>query len=302
MAKTKLEAKTWLKEVGFEDAQVEELAAKFTAAQLEKIAEGYMRQSDYDRQMNDGKAEIEKAQADLAAANDRFNAELADWAKVQAEGKSVTTKMQADLEKAQADVFRLTQTFRRVATEHGIDAEAALKDVNVVTEPPKPPAAPQVDLTGYAKADQLGQIANLALTLPAELATLAQEHHDLTGKNLDQKALVAEIQKRATTRGNTKSLEPRQVWEEMHNIPTVRAEAEQKRFDAAIKDAEERGRQRAITESALPGGAVAPGSGKHAPIFGKRESVLGRPQPGSTVNAAVVALRQGKYRQGAKSA
>lgn len=299
MAKmTAAEAKTFLKgDVGLTDDQL----AGYTDAHLKKVAEGLMRQSDYDRVIQEGKAEIDTARATLETANQRLSAEMAEWAQVQAEGGRVTAKMRADLEKAQADVLKLTQTVTRVATDAGMDPAKVLEGVVQVQVPPQQPVP---NLDGYVKADVLSQhvdgLANLALKVPVELMTLAAEHQALFGKQIDANAIVTELQKRAGTKGNTKSLDLRNIWEEQNKVPEARQVAEKKRWDDAMADAEKRGREAAASEIAIPGSNTP---GKHAPVFQQqRQSAVSRPQPGSTVNAAVAAFRTGKYRVQSKTA
>jgi hypothetical protein len=303
VAKTKLETKKWLMEdLGFSEAEATELLPKFDS-RMDKVNEGYSRQSDYDRMMNEGKAELTKAQKDLSDANERLNAEIAEWARTQAEGGTITAKMQKDLDAAKLDAFKLQQTLTRVATEAGLDPAKVMEGV-VAIEAPKSAAAAAPDLSGYLKTDdyraEIGSVATAALRMPAMLAKIAREHKALTGQDIDETQIVAEIETRARTKGNQKSLDPIQVWEELHNVPTLREKAAEKKFNEAIAAAEQRGREAAFSEQ-VPG-AHTP-TLRHAPIFGgqERKSVLQRPQPGGTVNAAAAALRSGKYREASKA-
>jgi hypothetical protein len=301
MAKTKLEAKQWLADVGFDEATITEIAAKFTPAQMEKIAEGTMRQSDYDRVMNEGKAELARAQADLAAANDRLNTEMAEWATVQAQGGQQTAQMQRDLEKARAQVALLSTRVSTYAQQAGIDPTKALEGLEAApTVPPQnqPPQAP--DLTPFARAEDVqklfGQFGQAMVTLPAELFAIATEHQELTGKPLDTREITREILARAGTKGNTKTTDPRAIWEELHKVPDLRAAKQQAKYDADIAAAEARGRESALSEGSIPGQTTP--TGRHSPLFGgERKSALQRPQPGQTVAAAASAFRSGKYRQ-----
>jgi hypothetical protein len=205
------------------------------------------------------------------------------------------SQLRKDLETAQADVLKHQQALRRLATEAGVDPTTVLQTTTVV--PPKK-EEPAVDLSGYAKAGDIGAVANMALRLPAQLAKIAREHQALTGQVLDEDVIIDEIQKRANTRGNQKSLDPRSVWEELNDVPTLRDTAQKKTFDDAIAAAEARGREAALTESSIPG---APPPGKHAPVFANREAPkLARSQPGTGLQSAVAALRTGKYKAGTK--
>ena len=296
-----LKAEEWLKEIGFTDDEVGTMKATYTPERMIKIAEGYMRQTDYDRTMDEGNAALTTAQTDLAAANTRLNAEMAEWATVQRNGKEASTKLQADLEASQTRVTELTARVTKLATDAGVDPKTILGDVNVT-----PPKDTKPDMAGYVKADdldaaitkRLGGLASGILDVPAELFQLGQEHQQLFGESLDTRPIVAEIKKRAGTANNQESLDPRAVWEDLHDVVDKREKVATAAHDAEITAAVERGRTEAASEQAIPGSTTVPG--RHAPIFGgpERKSALERPQPLTTVNAAAAALTSGKYRQG----
>jgi hypothetical protein len=300
MAKLTVEdAKRVLKEdVGFSDDQI----AGLSADQLKKIADGYMRQSDYDRSLAESQTTLQAQQAELTAANDRLNNEIAAWAETQAEGGKITQKMRADMERAEADALKLRHVVTRLATEAGKDPAAILAEAGSVVVPPtQPTTGNPPDLSGYVKSDDLsahlGSLARAALHVPATYAYIAREHKKLTGEDIDERGLANEIEKRANTRGNQKSLDPVAVWEELHGIPEKRTAAEAKRVQDLVDAARAEGRQAGLSEISVPG-AHTP-TGRHAPIFAKDApaSKLQRPQPGQTVGAAASALRSGKYRQ-----
>ena len=304
-AKLVLKAEEWLKGIGFSDVEVAEMQATYTPERMVTIAEGYMRQTDYDRTMDEGNATLATAQADLQAANARLNTEMAEWATYKNDGKDATAKMEKDLESAQTRVTQLTSRITKLATDAGVDPKTILGDEGGGT-PPVGDLKP--DLSGYVKADdldaainkRLGNLASGILDVPAELFQLGQEHQALFGEALDTRPVVAEIKKRAGTANNHASLDPRAVWEEMHEVVAKREEVATAAHDAEIAAAVEKGRQEARSEQAIPGSITAPG--RHAAIFGdgERKSALERPQPLSTVNAATSALRSGKYRQGSE--
>jgi hypothetical protein len=296
-----LEAAAWLKDQGFSDEEIEGMKEQYTPERMAKIAEGYMRQADYDRTMDEGNAELTTARTDLAAANARLNTEMAEWGTVQRDGKEASIKLQTDLEAAHVRVTELTSRVTKLATEAGVDPKTILGDVEVV-----PPKDTKPDMTGYVKADdldaainkRLGGLATGILDVPAELFQLGQEHQTLFGEPLDTRPIVAEIKKRAATANNQESLDPRAVWEELHDVVDKREEVATATHDAEIAAAVERGRTEMASEQAIPGSTTAPG--RHAAIFGgkDRKSALERPQPMTTVNAAAAALTSGKYRQG----
>lgn len=299
MAKmTAEDAKAFLKnDVGFSDEQL----IGMNAAQLNKLAESVMRQSDYDAAMNAGKAELKAEQDKLAAANERLNTEMAEWATVQAQGGQVTAKMQKDLEAAQAKVATLTARVQHVATQAGLDPAKALEGLEGTVEPPKPPTAPAFDDTKYVSRDDFrqatGELAQAMLRVPVALAKIAREHRTLFSADVDENAIITELQTRAGTRGNTKSLDPITIWEELHNVPAKRTEVAKAAHDAEIAAAEQRGRDAALSSINVPGNHTP--TGRHAPVFAASEhkSALQRPQPQQGVAVAAAAFRSGKYRQ-----
>ncbi len=297
--KLELEAKAWLAEKGFSAEEVTELLVKFTPARMAQIADDSMRQSDYDRQLDADKVEMETARAELKTANDRINAEMAEWGRLANEGKAATTKMQADLEAAQVAETQLRQRVTKLATDAGLDPAEVLKDLGGA---PKPEVTAP-DMTGYVRTDdlaaavakQLGRIPEAILDVPAELFMLGHEHQALFGETLDLQALNAEIKARVATPNNTKSLNPRAVWEELHDVGDKRTAVATAKHDTEISDAVERGRQEVRSEAAIPGSTTTPG--RHAAVFvPDRKSAIERPQPLTTVTSAAAALRSGKYR------
>lgn len=298
------DTKKWLvEELGFSEADATDLLPKFDGDRAAKVEKGYLRQSDYSKKMNDLQAEVKQQQTDLQAANERLNQEMAEWASLTAAEKEQATKQRGELEKAQQDVLRLQQVVTRVATEAGMDPQKVLEGAAVTVKKDEPVKAPEVDLSGVVKVDAFSRFADAMLTFPAELNAIAREHFDLTGQHLDTREIVKELKARAGTKGNQKSLEPRDIWEELHQIPDKRTEVEKKKFDEAMAAAEARGREAALSEASVPGQQP---KGRSAPVFfhgGKeRESVLERPQPGQGLQSAISALRSGKYRSGEKTA
>ena len=282
----------WMKEdMGFSDDEIKELSPKFEG-RADKLEKGYLRQSDYSKKMN----EVQKAQTDLAAANERLNAEAAEWATLTAAEKQQATALRSDLEKSQADVLRLTQTVNRVATEAGMDPAKLLEGVKVTVK--EEPKVTPIDTSKFVSTDQFGSVANALLMAGPELAAIQHEHHQLTGEWLDTRTIVKELQSRASTKGNQKSLDVRDIWNEQHSIPEKREAADKKKFDDAISAAEQRGRDAALSEATIPG--QSPSGRGHGPLtrnlhLDTHKPVAPRPQP-QPLSSAVIALRTGKYR------
>jgi hypothetical protein len=288
----------WLREdMKFSDEDAKALAPKFEAdGRADALEKGFARQADYSRAMDKLKTEQEK----LGEANERLTAEMAEWAATQARGETLTKKQKESLDAAEASVLKLTQTVRSLATAAGQDPEEILKGAAVVVPPKKDDDPPAPDMSGYLTREHGAQLAQLSLTIPAEIAALAHEHLTLTGEHLDARALAREVLSRLNTKGNQKSTDVRVVWEEMYDVPSKRTAADKKKFDDAIAAAEKRGREAALSEAPLPGQPTAPGA--KAPVFQhlggpERTSKLERPQPGQGISTAAAALRSHKYAQ-----
>src|SRR5262245_35290473 len=205
------DTKAFLTEAGFTEAEIAELGPKFTDTHSKKLEGMVLRQPDYSRQMN----ELGKAKTDLNAANERLTAEIAEWASQQAKTGETSAKQQKALADAEQKALKAEQALRSLATQAGLDPEQVLAGITPVA-PPKAPEAQQPDLSGYVKTTDLGQTLRSMMHLPAVLMTLANEHQQLFGAPLDTQAVIAELETRAATRGNTKSLDPKTIWEELH--------------------------------------------------------------------------------------
>lgn len=295
-----LDIKKFLKdELGFTDAEITpELVAVYTPERVTKLEAAVKRQSEFSRGMD----ELRVKQQELDAANTQLQEEMVAWGAMTAEQKAANTKLQGDLLASQQEAQRLALQVTQLAEKAGVDPKTLTQQPPVHTPAGDSKLPDNVLTTDHLTAlnNQLNGVANMALTLPATLAMIAAEHQQLTGKTLDQRAIIAEIQKRAGTKGNTKPLDPEAIWIELHGIEGLRTEAATKAHDAEIAAAEERGRQAARTEALVPG-SHSPNS-THARIFNKpdgtaRTSVLNRPAPGQTANAAATAFATGRYRQ-----
>lgn len=286
-----------LKNVLKTDAEfTDEQLAGLNKKQLEALAGGYMRQADYDRQMNEQKAQLDERLKEYQEKDARINAEMAEWANLTNAEKANVEKQRSELAQARVELQQMKNTIERLAADGGLDATKYLQGAPA----PVKKEEPTVDLSGYAKLDQLqaanAQLAEMMLSFTPELMQLSIEHQQLFGTPLDARDIVKELRSRATTKGNQKPTDPRAIWEEQHKVADKRQEVEKKRFDDAIAQAEARGREAALSESVIPGQTTSPG--RHSIIFGgERKSAIARPQPGETVVKAAAALRTHKYAQ-----
>ncbi len=260
---------------------------------LTLLEKNQLRQSDYSKQFD----ALRKSQGDLEAMKTRLDAEAAEWATLSASEKAASTKLRQDLDAHQAKVLTLTQRVQRIAADAGLDPTKALEGIDQPVTPPKKDEPPPFDASKFAPASAFAQMSDYLFQLATEIPALAAEHRALTGQDLDTRALRTEIQKRSGMKGA--NLDPRVVWEELNQIPTIRETKAREKYDQDLKAAEARGFERARTEASLP---VPPSTaGVRSAVLrsldsGKpHESVLKRPAPEGGVQGALTALRTRKY-------
>ena len=285
--------KGFYKDLGFTPEEEAAVSAALDKPERLKLLEGnQLRQSDYSRE----KDKLAKAQTELEAAKQRLDAEALEWAGLSAKDKTAATELRDSLEKAQAKVLTLTQRVERIATDAGLDPAKALEGIDQ-PPPKKEPETPAVDTSKFVGVDQFQSMSEYLFHLGLEIPAIAAEHQELSGERLDTRAFREEVQKRAKTKGA--NLDPRAIWEDMHQIQAKRDAKAKASREEEIKQAETRGFERAKSEAALP---VPPSQGFHSPVLrttdgAPRESILKRPAPESSVRAAAAALATGKYRQ-----
>lgn len=288
--------KKWLMEdMKFSDAEATEMMPRFTPERV-GVIEKNIGLSSANASAN---AEVAKLQSDLKAANDKLNAEMAEWATLTTAEKAEATALRASLEAAQVRTVQLESRLTTLATQHGVDPKALLEGAAIVPEVKKPDV-PAVDPSKFVDVERFGTTVGYALDLPAQIDYIQREHHKLTGEYIDARDLVREIKQNAGKKDGV--VDPVALWEAKYQIPAKRDAKAKADFDKQISDAEARGEERARSSAALPN-ATSPG--RHAPVFGSkgadgtvqpRTSALKRPQPGQTVNAAVSAFQTHKYR------
>jgi hypothetical protein len=269
----------------------------------EKLEKSVLRQADYSQKMDGMRADIETQQGELAAASERLTAEIAEWGKMTAAEKAKTTTRMAEFEAGQKELLKTQQALRRLAETAGVDPKTL---VDSLPDPKKDTQAP-MDLSGVVRTEDftkaINNLAEMSVTLPAELHTVAQEHFALTGQYLDTRELVTELKARAARKGNTRSLEPRDIWEEKYNIAQVRKTAADKVRADELDAARRQGYEDGLSQTALPGSHPP---ARHSPVLlqadgAQRTSILQRPQPGTSLQTAILALQTGKYRGSGES-
>lgn len=288
--------KKWLTEdMKFSAAEAETMAASFTPERIATLESGYANAT----ALKADRAEVTKLQTEFKTANDRLNAEMAEWATLTAAEKAQATELQASLEAARVRTTQLETRLTSLAKEHGVDPAKLLEGTVTIPEK-KEIVVPAIDTSKFMDRDSFNSVAAFQLQLPAKLQRIDREHFALTGEHLDTEAITGEIMKRAGKKDA--NIDPVAIWEEMHGIPAKREAKRLKDHDAEISAAEARGEERARTNAAMPGPNTP---GRHAPVFARqaadgtmqpRTSVLQRPQPEVGVRSAAAAFASGKYR------
>lgn len=276
----------WLTdEMGFTAEEATTLAPQFSS-RSDKLEKGILRQSDYSRQMND----LKKLEGQLAANNEKLNADLAEFATMTAGEQGEATKLRERIEAAETKAFQLTQKISRYAETNGIDVKEVLGDVEPVKKV-EPVAFDDKTLRSDVR-NQIGGVASYLLDLNASIDDIAEEHQRLTGERFNRREFIAGI-KADIAAGKTENIDPVKRWEAQYQIPTKRTEAANKAVDDRIAAARAEERAAVLSEQALPGQQRP---GEHAPVLKLGESKLQRPQPGNRLTGAVSALATGRYR------
>jgi hypothetical protein len=286
MATKNFDTLKWLQEdLGFTPDEAKALSPQFDKRK-DKLSEGYLRQADYSKSMND----LKTLQGQLAAKDHQLNNEMAEWAKLQGEDENKAAKLRTELDTTKVEKYQLEQKIKTLAEEHGIDIAQVLPKEPTVPEPPK---APAFDETRFVPREQFGSVIDYMLGVPAELQAIAQEHFDLTGERLDTRPLIADLKALVAKK---QPADLRQIWETKYQVGEKRTEKSKADHAAEIAAAEARGREAARSEAQLPGQHP---TGVHAPIFTQTgESKVSRPQPGNTTRGFADSLRSRKYAPG----
>jgi hypothetical protein len=277
---------------------LEELTAAGVEAKLAeellknpKVAErfeGSLRQSDYDRKMNAGKAELDAERQRLAEQAKQF--ELA-----QQRISEQFTAAQRDRERAGLSVAAVREKAKSISAIYGIDFEKQLFDGEQAPPAVQPPAAAAGGSEELkALREEIRQLQDLFRTnvsFETQLHNIARQHDELfPDKTLDFEKLIAKsVEQRRT---------PAQVWDDEFGATAKRQEMQAEKF-------REEGRKQAQAEmqKRISEGNVNPlrPSAPMSPIMqmaGKRDA--GTPNDraqrrGQSIAAAVEAFNSRKY-------
>lgn len=273
-----IDIKKWLMEdLGFTAEECTDAFIAQMSPKADRIEKGFLRQSDYSKHMND-----------LKTKSDALTTEIAEWHEVQSTTQAEAVQRREAIEALEKEKLVLNQAVVRLAEQAGVKVEDVLK--GVVTPPKEPEPVKPFDPNPINQA--ISNVAGYMLTLATDLPVIMAEHRRLTGEDLDPRQLRVEIERRAKAKEPT---DPTQVWEAMFGIADKREAKRVLDHATEIKAAEDRGREAARSEAAIPGAQT---TGSHAPIFGgERKSVLQRPQPGRNTSGFASSLATGKYRR-----
>jgi hypothetical protein len=302
------ETKAWLADLGFTDAEITDLLPKFDARKA-KVEAGQLRQSDYDRRMNEGKAALAQQQQAIADKDAQLNAEMAEWARLKQTDATAAAEQKTRVQQLETEKFQLEQSLKDLATQAGVDPATVLPTRTTPGPDPKPaPAAPALpfDPTQVVTFDKLGPIVSLLLNQSPEIYAITAEHQRLTGKPLPPEDLAAMVQEMPVRAGKKQPADLRAIWEEKYSISDLRRTTAEAAHTAELQAEYQRGQLDARTTASLPT-AHAPGT--VAPIFHHPEGqTAGSKAPGLSearaaqsarvgrTQRAITALATGKYR------
>lgn len=280
----------WLREdFGFSEEDAASLEGKF-GPKADVLEKGYLRQSDYSRQMN----VLTKAQTDLKAQSDQLNKDIAEWGELTAAEKHDATELRNRIEKAEAEKFQLQQRITRLAEEAGRDPKELLGDV----EPVKPKEAPAFDPADVNR--RIAGATQWSMRVTAALPRIMREHRELTGQELDTEAFIASMEadlNSGKAQRDPSLLDPVKRWEAQFEIGQKRDAKRTADIDQRVAAAREEGMAAARSEAALPNAGTVGRSESSSTVFRTLgQSKLSRPAPGDKFAGARAAISGGKYR------
>lgn len=275
-----------LTEAGIAPEAVTQLVANEKAAQtMQTWLESGLRQSDYDRKMNTGKAEIAASQRTLQEERDAFEKHK----------KAINDQFlsaQTEREKAESQLGTVRAKIKTASQVYGVDLEKELfGDAPPPNpNPPKPPESVIPD-DFRRRVDEVANMVPLTLELQAEMLDISRQHADLFP---DKPLLFKELLEEATKQRRS----PTQVWDDKFGATAKRQELRDKKIS---DEAYERAKQELEKKYS---GQIVNGlrtTLPTSPMFNLSKEPL---KPGDrnarsseAVQRAVEALASGKYRQ-----
>lgn len=243
---------------------------------IEYLKGAVLRQSDYSRQSDEARAEVEKVKTEAKAYVDS----LTEWQKGE---QSRYSAADAELEKLRQENTALQAAIKKAADEYSLEIDV-----------PKPPAGVEpkpngrIDTSKFLTQDD----AAIWLQLTPHLLSLSARHRKLFGEDLDDPNLVSEAMV-ARQRDPNVTLEG--YWKGKYKVENKVREIEEAKVQERIAREVNEKLNDALSKASLPG-VTRPGvSG--SPILSRLEPKRSSSLPPG-VDAAVDAFNSGKYRTG----
>lgn len=260
------------------------------------------RKAEADRYFNQKQTEaqqiLETANTKVREAEDQLAA-LATWK--QAKEGDLKSAAKA-VEDARTEAFRVKQALERASTEVGFDAKSYLD--GIVTTPPgngqvAPVTPAAVNTDEFVRRETLGNVLVGNLRAQAELLSVAREHRELFGKELDNPEALVDAMLEEARRGNPNAT-VRTVWEKVHNVPGRRGEVANAAVEQRIAEAVEAARVEERSAAALRGNTGAP-DGPASPVLGANvRQVNTTTGQAASVSAAVSEFHRIRAQRGAQ--
>jgi hypothetical protein len=279
-----------LTDLGLDPQLVQQIIAnEKVAAGLQGYVESGLRQSDYDRKMNSGKAEIAAAKQEL----DEFKAKL-ESDRVRMNGQFLTA--QQEREAAESRLAAVQAKAKTLGQVYGIDAEKELFGEATVQPPARQTQQADVSNDFTRRLEQVESLVPGQVNLTTELMDIARQHAELfPSQSLNFQDLMKDsiAQRRS----------PTSVWDDKFGATAKRQEITADKFRAEGRaQAEAEYRQKLSEQKVNPFGIATPPSAifqaaankgaNKAPLSAKQQSTA------TAIQRATEALASHKYAPG----
>lgn len=268
------------------DLSVEDAATFRTLhGKYPKVKEFGMRQSEFDRAMNAGKAELAASKAALDQAKADVEAEVGSLATWQTEQQGKLTAAQTRLAEEEGKALKARQALEKIASEAGVDPAKYLDTTTTVV----PPVVKPADVPAGVSREDLARAMLGNARTAAEIVDVNREHRKLFGEDLPNAGALLDAALEEAKRGNT-NVTVTQIWEKVHGVPAKREAMRTADIDRRIEEARQAGELKGRTDAALGQNNFRNTDDLRSPVLKAAHDSLvarGLPAQGSTVSAAV---------------
>lgn len=287
MSKAAETARQWLNDLvkSANLSEEEKKALESTLAKpeaLDYVGRSALRQADYDRLMNQQKADYQRKMQEVQS----YEKDLADW-----RGKTEAQVAQAQAEYNQA--IAEAQRIRQVAYSYSLTDEDLGAPVNPRTAPvgtPSPQDPPvnkptaEFSIDSVLQNQQFQELTTMHTLLPAEINDITAEHVELFGT---QPKGMRQIVERAMQERRP----VREIWAETFEVADKKAELDKQRVESEIQRRVEEERVKMRSEFLSGAPLPRPGIGQGSYVLSQRDKLTPSDDTPSTrvdgVNAAV---------------